>query len=76
MISLHREIRGGIFVSPVSLESTIGKNTSLEHRIEKKKLKPLSRTLHNIFPKLNTLEVYKLKYSYKGLNVNLTIKIH
>ena len=74
MIGLRREIRGGILDSPVSIESTMGKNRSPEHRIEKEELKTLSKTLHNIFPKLNKLEVYKLKYSCKRLNINLTIK--
>ena len=73
MISLHREIGGGILDSPVSIESTIGKNRSLEHITEKEEPKTLSKTLHNIFLKLNKLEVYRLKYSYKGLNKNLTI---
>ena len=52
MIGLRREIGGGIFVSPVSLESTMGKNRSPEHRIEKEELKTLSKTFHNIYFKL------------------------
>ena len=74
MISLHREIGGGILDSPVSIEITMGKKRSPEHRIEKEEPKTLSKTLHNIFPKLNKLKVYRLKHSYKGLNINLTIK--
>ena len=74
MISLCREIRGGILDSPVSIESIIGKNRSPEHRIEKEEPKTLSKTLHNIFPKLNKLKVYRLKYPCKRLNIKLTIK--